>query len=210
MTDDVKTTEYNLIEILTKKLPDLSVPSIETVRDVIVEQIGELVEYHMDTQRKLKEPKDTAALFNGMLTGNIAEIQNFTKEGAGRRVYTKPVEGLDRTHYQPYVRNKDGREEEWNITMDNLNRGQWAEVPGEDDRVSFGVALDMLFKGEADYIRCEDWVDHRQCLRRAVVIHEDGNYFALRNVVTGALFVPCGSSMSSNNWIMFKLSKAAK
>jgi hypothetical protein len=210
MTDNVETVEYNLVEVLTSKLPDLSGPQVEQVRDVIVEEIRELVNYHMDNQRKLKEPKDTAALFNGFLNGNIPEIQNFDKGVVGRRLFTKPVEGLERTHYQPYVRNKDGREEEWNITLDNLNKGRWAEVPSAEDRVSFGIAMDMLFKGEADFIRCEDWVDHRQCLRREIVIHEDGNYFVLRNTANNALFVPCGSSMSSNNWIMFKLSKVTQ
>lgn len=210
MIDQNSERKTDLTELLTKQLSNYTPDQITEIRDVMLSNIGAMVDVHLENRTLLRPAKDTAALFNGILNGAISEIQNFTTDGAGRRVFTKPMQGETKTYYQPYVRNKDGREEEWEITLKNLNKGQWAEVPSLDERTSFGIALDALLRGQADFIRCEDWADHRQCLRRELVICEDGNYYAIRNTATGALFSPSSSTMASENWIMFKLSKVSE
>jgi len=210
MIDQNSDRKSDLTALLAEQLTGYTPEQVIEIREVMMGNIGAMVDAHLENRSLLRPPKDTAALFNGILNGTIAEIQNFTADGAGRRLFTKAIQGEDKVYYQPYVRNKDGKEEEWNITLKNLNNGLWAEVPSEEERVGFGIALDALLNGQVDFIRCEDWPDHRQCLRRTLVICEDGNYYAIRNTANGALFCPSSSVMASKNWIMFKLSKVAE
>lgn len=176
----------------------------ELVNFIVTSDQRDLLNYYYTKKFAINQsPKNVAVLFNGLLDGKIKQVQNFTEKGAHRRVYAKPITKGEDPVYRTFVRNKDGREEEWNINYDNLNKGYWVEIPEEKDYVSFGIALDALTTNRCDLIRCEDWEDQNQYLRlKQKTIHYPNGYLVCLN--NGHSFQPSMQSMTSKRWIMLK------
>lgn len=169
------------------------------IKEIICNVINDAI-----ARRKQHQFKDVAELFNGLLSGHITEIQNFSDKTCGRRLYSENVGTETEPVWQTFARNKNGTVEPWTITKQNLQKGLWIEIPLP---VSFGIAYDALMRGDCDYIRCEDWSDMTMYLRNSNKKRDSLPPGFLITVNDNTKLSLSATSMNSMNWIMIKLPK---
>lgn len=198
--NSIQTIEIDLNKFILASKETYTESQQEDIKNIITNTIGEIIE----KRRGTLVHKDAATLFNGLLNGIIGQIQNFSDKSIGRRVFAKNIGHADSPMWQTFARNKNGTIEEWNITVQNLQKGLWIEIPAP---VTFGIAYDALMRGDCDYIRNEDWSDMTMYLRNSNKKQDSLPPGYLVTVNDNVKLSVSASSMNSNNWIMIKLPK---
>jgi len=200
--EEKKEVSPSLAEETIKTLREEEEKAIQLLANASPKALTDLLYFGLITKQGFPS---THTLFNALLNGHVTQIQSFNKKGIGRRVFVKPSESNGEPPLQTYTLCKDGKEEEWTITTDNLNKNIWAEIPGPAYYVGYGIALEALLTGKADFIRDESWTDPTTYLTKETRYIDGKPQQLIINARSETVVSISQAGMTSRKWIMIKL-----